>query len=146
VVCYPHIPEQWWVTFLFFLLFTKYVWCAIHFQTSRHEKDGTWSELTWFETNVSNFHLKTAWSIVNLISRQSLQILSMYQWNLLIEIKLIQILLFSWRNVSVKIVLGIVMLLQNFMFSDFNVLLKYIIHYNKFVLVLNIAEILLTWI
>ena len=90
------------------------------------------------------FHLKSAWLIVNWISRQSLQILSMYQWNLFIEKKIIQILLFSWRNVPVKNVLGIVMLLQNFMFSDFNVLLKYIVHYNQFVLVLNIAEILLT--
>jgi len=41
----------WYVDVVTVIAYTPKVVC-LTFQTSRHEKDGTWSELTWFETSV----------------------------------------------------------------------------------------------
>ena len=46
----PHL-RLWNADVVTVIAYTPEVVCQA-FQTSRHEKDGTWSELTWFETTV----------------------------------------------------------------------------------------------
>jgi len=46
----------WYVNVVTVIAWTPEVVC-LTFQTSRHEKDGTWSNLTWFETTVLNYYL-----------------------------------------------------------------------------------------
>ena len=46
----PHL-WLWYVDVVTIIVWTPEVVC-LTFQTSWHEKDGTWSELTWFETTV----------------------------------------------------------------------------------------------
>jgi hypothetical protein len=46
----PHL-RLWYADVVTVIAYTPEVVCQ-GVQTSRHEKDGTWSELTWFETTV----------------------------------------------------------------------------------------------
>jgi hypothetical protein len=46
----PHL-RLWYADIVTVIAYTPEAVCRT-FQTSRHEKDGTWSELTWFETTL----------------------------------------------------------------------------------------------